>query len=138
MRSFLISKKEGKIMRIRNLLCKLFLVALVGVSFNVGAQTIGKLSVRSGEAIRKATVSNNLVRIFPNPATEYIVVRFKRAGFSELRMLNTVGETVHYQRINPEGDGNVIVLNVADYKRGLYMIQLRGTDAKVTRKLILR
>ncbi len=80
------------------------------------------------------------VTIMPNPANEYVSVKFFVEKESEitLRLLDNLGKTVFLQKQKVSKGSNMIQLNdLGKYSTGVYSIQLFINGEVITRKLII-
>ena len=67
---------------------------------------------------------------FPNPATNFIQVKFGRNENLTFRMMNTIGQVVKAGKIQ----GNTI--NVSNLERGIYLLEVNDGQKSLTTKLI--
>jgi plastocyanin len=65
--------------------------------------------------------SEESIKIFPNPADEIIKfsIRESRAQYSEIRILNSIGETVYREQLD---NSPVIQLNISNLQSGVYFV----------------
>jgi hypothetical protein len=89
-------------------------------------------------------VRRNLVKtpvaIMPNPAHEYVAVKFFVEKESEvtIRLVDNIGKTVLLQKQKVSKGSNMIQLNgLTKYSSGVYTLQVLVNDEVVTHKLIL-
>ena len=76
----------------------------------------------------------------PNPATEYVTVRFFTEQETEvtIRLVDNIGKTVLLQKQKASKGNNIVQLNnLAKYSNGVYSLQVLINDEIVTQKLIL-
>lgn len=84
--------------------------------------------------------SNIDLSVYPNPATEDININLLSA-YGEtytLGIYNAVGELVHSQPLGQSNINQPVRVDLSSFQKGIYIIQLNGTDSKLTRKLILK
>ena len=83
---------------------------------------------------RTAKVDNDKLNIYPNPANETVKLDVK-SGVYQLRVLNTVGQTIFTQ--NTEGP---ISVNVATWTNGIYLFELtdKATNKQQRHKIIVQ
>jgi Secretion system C-terminal sorting domain len=80
------------------------------------------------------------VSIMPNPAHDYVTVRFFVEKESEvtIRIVDNIGKTVLIQKQKATKGNNTVQLNnLARYSAGVYSLQVLVNDEIVTNKLIL-
>ncbi|MBP6023728.1 T9SS type A sorting domain-containing protein [Ferruginibacter sp.] len=80
------------------------------------------------------------VTIMPNPANDYVLVRFFVEKESEvtLRLVDNIGKTVLFKKQKVAKGNNTIQLNdLEKYSNGVYSLQILVNDEVVTQKLIL-
>lgn len=89
------------------------------------------VSVESAVGIGKNDVES--IRIYPNPATEFIFIELNRE--TRVRLHDLMGKLCYSEdRVN--GD---LTLNVSEYKRGIYIVSLYWEDGSLQqRKIILQ
>ncbi|MGF7139394.1 endo-1,4-beta-xylanase [Roseimarinus sediminis] len=84
--------------------------------------------------VSAANLSANGIRVYPNPATDRLTVDCEGGAF-EIEMYNTLGAKV-YGGMSP---GNQLHVNLAELKRGIYMIRLTREDKQqFIRKVVLK
>ena len=80
------------------------------------------------------------ISILPNPANDYVSIRFFVAKESEItiRLLDNLGKTVvlQKQKVN-KGNNTVQLNNLGKFTAGVYSIQLFVNDEIITQKMIL-
>lgn len=82
---------------------------------------------RGGVAISENVVSE--VSIYPNPATS--VLNVDAAGYSQVEVINMLGQVVYSNSIS-----NNAQINVSDLNNGVYFVRLSGANGTTTQKFI--
>jgi Secretion system C-terminal sorting domain/Kelch motif len=90
-------------------------------------------------AVNNLTAPDNLISVFPNPASENASIRFtvNEAGNYTLKLLDVVGRTVIEETGRTHAGDNAHLLNLNAVAKGVYTISLtQGTDMYVTKMLV--
>lgn len=74
---------------------------------------------------------DKMVSVYPNPVTDVLTIKTLGTGFSNMKMLNTMGQTVSVQTVT----GNTTYVNMKQLPAGIYYIQLTGKNGTVTQKV---
>jgi len=77
-------------------------------------------------------VSSNdfiLFGIYPNPATEKLILQFQNAGDFKLRIHDQLGKLILTEEVNPMDGVNYLELNVSDWRTGLYFLDCQTNGA---------
>ena len=82
---------------------------------------------RGDVAISENVVSE--VSIYPNPATS--VLNVNAAGYSQVEVINMLGQVVYSNSIS-----NNAQINVSDLNNGVYFVRLSGANGTTTQKFI--
>ena len=86
------------------------------------------ITINRGEvAISENVVSE--VSIYPNPATS--VLNVNAAGYSQVEVINMLGQVVYSNSIS-----NNAQINVSDLNNGVYFVRLSGANGTTTQKFI--
>ncbi|WP_462255476.1 Ig-like domain-containing protein [Ferruginibacter sp.] len=99
----------------------------------------GEIKYSNVLAVRK-NQTKTPVSMLPNPANDYVSMRFFVAKESEviIRLLDNLGKTVLIQKQKVNRGNNTILLNgLSKFTAGVYSIQIFANDEIVTQKLIL-
>lgn len=80
------------------------------------------------------------LKVFPNPAVNDLNVRFtpNEAGNMSIELANTSGQIVYSKHMNTLGETNVETIDVSSLAPGIYMLNLTGTQGKITHKVFIR
>ena len=77
---------------------------------------------------------NDFVRIYPNPATEYINIDIKgKLSYNKIRVFDTKGQKVMEQDLK----STKTQIYLTDFKSGVYIIELKGENGKMRRKIAI-
>ncbi len=101
--------------------------------------TSGEIKYSNVLVVRRTQVKTP-VTVVPNPATEYVTVRFFTEQETEvtIRLVDNIGKTVLLQKQKASKGNNIVQLNnLAKYSNGVYSLQVLINDEIVTQKLIL-
>ena len=71
------------------------------------------------------------VSIFPNPTNSNINISFNAAfgGLCEIKLYNMVSQVVYTESFDAISGGNTIRLDLSSFRQGVYMLQMKYTDA---------
>lgn len=79
-------------------------------------------------------LNNEILKVYPNPATNNIRVEYSNAPFS-VSIYNSLGAQVYSESSNSE----LLNINVAQFNRGVYLIRIQDSSDGVTnQKIILK
>ena len=80
-------------------------------------------------------ITNNSakIKIFPNPASDYIKISLSQTQKYELQVIDVCGKTL----INKTGTDNKLTVNVSKFAKGIYIINVTVDNTTVTKKIIL-
>ena len=85
---------------------------------------------------------NEEIKVFPNPATDYVTVEFPQGLKVEaIELINATGQSIFRVASPVNGQWSTVNhrLNTADYPPGLYWLKVRGTQGTTfAKKLVLR
>jgi hypothetical protein len=91
------------------------------------------VSVSLERAVGIGTRNAESIRIYPNPATDYVFIELSREA--HIRFHDLMGKLV-YSEDHVNGDRTI---NVSDFKRGIYIVSLYWEDGSLQqRKIILQ
>ncbi len=105
------------------------LSAPVGYQFADDLQAI-TVTINSGEAGIKGAQADMSISLYPNPATNYVVI--EQAEGCTLRISNVAGATI-CTRSNLSNSESI---ETAAWPQGIYLVQVQGTSGKAMRKLV--
>jgi hypothetical protein len=70
--------------------------------------------------------------VYPNPATDNIIVQTKSYNFFDVEVYNSVGQLLFVkQKVN----SNMFKLNISTYNKGVFFIKINTSDKQITYKL---
>lgn len=87
-------------------------------------------------AVRSESVES--FSIFPNPATDFLTVRFdaKKSAGGTLFLLNTLGEVVTFEDMAVQNGRNERLIDIFDLTAGTYILQLRLENETVSERFV--
>lgn len=88
-------------------------------------------SIINVTAIKKISVIENTINIFPNPANSSVIVANPTKQISEIKIISLEGKTLnYYQKIK----SNKFNLNIKNINSGIYIVEVKMVDNSVFRK----
>lgn len=83
--------------------------------------------------------SSALFRIYPNPATDHVTIEINRnfSGHCKITIFDLTGRTLMEQTPSPDGIHELITLNLAGFRGGLYFVRVQAGSSVSTLKLML-
>ena len=91
-------------------------------------------------AVNENTGQGSQVSIYPNPATDRLIISLKD-GFGkndiELRVVNSCGQLVYQETINADVKAQVEI-DTREYADGIYFLQITSADSQFTGKFIVK
>jgi hypothetical protein len=96
----------------------------------------GKVTATSviSQSLSISKLYNHLVRMFPNPAVDYISINFPEEAIA-IRILNNVGELIYEQA----GDiGLSTEINIGQWMAGAYLVQVETQDGNTGRQVFIK
>lgn len=111
----------------------LFSYANLETTTLAGSETveIGFLNDDAVAGIHSNTLSDNLINVYPNPATEIIYVDNKSAlGFGKIYLYDITGQLILSETIENQ---NPIAINVSQLPAGMYTMQLTGDSGTLSK-----
>jgi hypothetical protein len=92
---------------------------------------------QSYSPIRSINIQQEFSRItlFPNPATDHIVITFPVAGKYEISLMNGAGQLMNAP---VSYTGNRLVLPVSNRNAGIYFIHIVNENFRETRKIVIK
>jgi hypothetical protein len=88
----------------------------------------------------RRTQTKTPINIIPNPARDYVSVRFfaEKESIVTLRLIDNLGKTVMVQQQKVlKGSNTLQINNLYRYSNGVYSLQVIINDEVVTQKLVL-
>lgn len=101
-----------------------------GIYVNFGLS--GILRITTGTASENNLKSEKLL-IFPNPAKDYLIIQ-SDAGICDIKLSNFYGQDLFTERVE---NSNECFLNLANYGKGVYFIEVKTNKGWVTNQRIL-
>ena len=85
------------------------------------------------------TVINNL-EIYPNPSRDIFNIRFtsEEAQDLQLRILNVIGEEVSTENLQQFEGEYVRAINLNQYPKGIYLLEIETDYGVINKKLIVQ
>ena len=106
---------------------------------NAGLPTSGDMFVAKLDTFTVITGNdvmenfNNVLFIFPNPATTEVTINFSKAARYDVQLCNTLGEVLEQTQINTA----TLSLNMSGYAKGIYFVAVRDEAGnKVVKKVV--
>ncbi|MDR2683379.1 MAG: T9SS type A sorting domain-containing protein, partial [Dysgonamonadaceae bacterium] len=93
--------------------------------------TSGTIKVVSATGI--LPVENNTLRIYPNPASDFIVVELSGASTAKVEILTSTGNRVLSQEISSSGK-----MDISTLPKGLYLLRVNTGGKFYTEKIVKR
>ena len=92
-------------------------------------------------AISHNDLTGNALKIYPNPASEYVNLRYP-AEYGEslsVQIYNVLGKKVQDKNLAISAEGNNhIQINVQNLKDGIYIVRFRAGNQIINKKLHVR
>ncbi|MCK5823196.1 MAG: S8 family peptidase [Bacteroidales bacterium] len=87
-------------------------------------------------------INKNLfeVIVYPNPTNENTEIEFysSKNGPTELKIINSIGNTIFIKRINYTKTGkNIIKIKTSEISNGIYFIKLKTENKTISKKLLI-
>lgn len=76
------------------------------------------------------SIKNTAIDIYPNPASEYLVIKLDGDVIGKIRLLNLLGQEL--QSVVITGSNT---LDISEYEQGIYFISIESAGEKVVRKV---
>jgi hypothetical protein len=92
---------------------------------------IAKLDLATGINV---TENNNLISIYPNPATSEILIRFGKNVYYKIQLCNALGEILKQTAINY----NTTSINISSFPKGIYFIIITDNEGNKMMKKIMK
>jgi hypothetical protein len=85
------------------------------------------------------SVNDRILRLWPNPASDYFLISFNEAGNAEdisMRVTDVVGKAVYSKKILSTDVLNTVI-TCADWIPGVYLVNLQKGDHSYSEKIIV-
>lgn len=100
----------------------------------LGEQTATKFLLTIENQNTKIDNINNKIKIFPNPTNEYITIKFPQSVNKQtLKIISIDGKILKNEKIS----GKIHQINLSDYKKGTYYIEISEKNKIKTKKIII-
>lgn len=110
-----------------------YTVVLTAINGNCTNTATFEISIEVG--IEEATQMQ--LEVYPNPATEQIIVAFENTAASSLNIIDATGRVVFTQTYNEIGSV-LLPINVSELASGSYTVQLINADQVGIKRLLIR
>lgn len=107
----------------------IYKVTLTACNKNMACDTISKM-VETGNKVFAEEILFNKIRIFPNPASDFVVVEGLTDN-AQVRIFNLHGKLI----VTRENFGNG-ALNIQQFETGVYLVEIKNRQQKTTLKLV--
>ena len=77
---------------------------------------------------------DDYLRIYTNPATRSVHIKFKNYFKGHIDIINLNGEILKIKQIH---NSKEVVLNMYDLDKGIYLLRFRSKSIRETKKIIL-
>ena len=84
--------------------------------------------------VRSIEEADKEVHIFPNPATDKVQIEFGTLQVENIQVYNTLGELL-IEEVNPMNNSTI---DLGQFNKGVYIINLRIEEGIVTRRVVVR
>jgi hypothetical protein len=74
------------------------------------------------------------VSVYPNPTTDFVNINFEQGDFNQFRILDINGKIVLEKSLIKKSNR----LNVSDFPKGMYLIELGNADHRTAKPLIIK
>ena len=94
------------------------------VAYRINNDTIGNLTPDEKLLVHAATIEKTKTEIYPNPADKVLFIQNMHPNIKiqSVHLINTAGQIIDVQ--NSFVKDNLIQLNIADFKPGLYLVKI--------------
>ena len=97
-----------------------------------GCTTSNTFNVGNLTGIEDIQISTSDVKVYPNPANEYVTIETKGYKIDKVELVNLLGQTIYISAVND----SVIKINTTDILNGTYFIKIYvGKNNTITKKL---
>jgi len=79
-------------------------------------------------------VKDNGFKVYPNPASEYVILKLPNNSYQTATIINLMGETVVQHKLRSE----VQQMDISYLKGGIYIIQIKGEEGIISKQLIVK
>jgi len=89
----------------------------------------------SNMVVIENSLTDAQVRLYPNPARDFMYIEFPTTQKYTIKLLNTLGQVLQPVFVQ---EGNKITLHVSQYKKGVYYLQILDGKQSITKKIVLQ
>jgi hypothetical protein len=105
---------------------------LVTITDANGCTTSNTFNVGNLTGIEDIQISTSDVKVYPNPANEYITVEAIGYKIDKIELVNLLGQTIYLSSVND----SVIKINTTDILNGTYFVKINiGKNNTITKKI---
>ena len=115
-----------------------------GVMINTATVTLADVGADNGvvhvinqvlldETLSTRELDNNLIEIFPNPTSDFIVLRASEGDFTKMSLISMEGKIVLQQQVF----GLETRLDVQGVAPGIYMVKVEGETSAAVKRLVI-
>ena len=105
---------------------------LVTITDANGCTTSNTFNVGNATGIEDIQISTSDVKVYPNPANEYLTIETKGYKIDKVEILNLLGQTIYISAVND----SVIKINTTDILNGTYFVKIYvGKNNSITKKI---
>ncbi len=110
---------------------------LVLISINCGSKTIttyqSTVHIDEYTGFENAYLSNNMLKLYPNPANNYINVFLDTENGYTISIFSTTGQMVRQLKSSNTG---VTTINISDLQKGVYIVKVKSGNTVLTSRFI--
>ncbi len=112
-----------------------------GQCYNLRAYKLTDITNRISRAVNSPELTDvsDKVFIYPNPASEFVRLRFNSdvSSSSNVQILNSVGQLVKQQSINIVKGFNDVQIAIDNITPGMYILKVNGEGVQIMRKIAI-
>lgn len=110
----------------------------VRVEGDNGCKTTDSIFVMLDQCFGIEEISAGLIKIYPNPANQYVVVESGSNRMEFVKVLDASGKLIYHKTLSGNTERNELMIDVSDWKPGTYFIHVNIDKYNVAKKLIIR
>ncbi len=85
------------------------------------------------EPVTAEKLSEPFMKVYPNPASEYIVVELEHDRYDNLSVIDISGRKLITRPVNSTST----VISTSDLNKGIYFIQVNGKEGKIVKRIVI-